>query len=124
MNEPEHERIHDDSFEISDIPGSEQETGGKRFARLLEVPFRRLPPRRRATPLTIAASVVVIALVILGGFVAVRGITGLAIFNPAPAPTATLYPGDNLFYIERSPAWGSISIDGHTYARLPIIGAD
>src|SRR5690242_2070697 len=115
MNEPEHEQIQDDSdIVITDIAGSEQNVRGKSsgFARLLQVAFRRLSSRRHATLLTIAASVVVIALVVLGSFVAVHGITGLAIFGPTPAPTATLYPGENLFYIQRSPAWGSISIDG------------
>lgn len=127
MDESEHEQIQDDShLVITDIPGSEQDVGGKAsgFVRLLQLPFRRLSPRRRVLPLTIIASVVVIALVMLGSFAAIRGITGLAIFNPAPASTATLYPGDDLFYILRSPTWGSISIDGHTYARLPTIGVD
>jgi hypothetical protein len=128
MNESEHEQIQDDShLVITDIPGSEQDVRGKAsgLARLLQLPFRRRPSLHRSVlPLTIIASVVVIALIILGSFAAIRGITGLAIFGPAPAPTATLYPGDDLFYIQRSPAWGSIFIDGHTYARLPIIGVD
>jgi hypothetical protein len=39
---------------------------------------------------------------------------------PAPASTPTLFPGENLFYVQADPPWGRLFIDGRVIARLPI----
>jgi hypothetical protein len=128
MNEAEHEQIQDDSHAvITDMPGLEKDAEGKAisFPRLLRLPFRRqLSPRQRALQLTVIITVVVTLLVILGSSAAVRDTIGRGIFGPTPTPTATLFPDDDLFYIQRSPSWGSVSIDGYTLSHLPTIGVD
>ena len=80
----------------------------------------RFTPRQRRMQLIVTISVVLLALLIVfGSSAAVRG---LIIRQPTPTPT--LVPGANLFYIQLQPAWGKIALDGHTLARLPVIGKD
>lgn len=126
MHEAEHEQTQDDSHVvITNIPELENNAQDKAvsFPPLLRLPFRRqLSPRQRALQLTVISSVLVTLLVIVGSSAAVRNTIALNIFGPTP--TATLFPGVDLFYIQRSPSWGSVSIDGHTLSRLPTIGID
>ncbi len=42
-------------------------------------------------------------------------------FGPAPSPTATVTPGDNLFFIQAIPS-GSVYLDGHLLAQPPAPG--
>jgi hypothetical protein len=128
MHETEHEQNQDDSdVVITGIAGLEDDAEGKAGGspRLLRLPFRRqLSPHQRAVQLTVMISVVVTLLVILGSSAAVRNTIRRGIFGPTPIPTATLFPGADLFYIQGSASWGSVSIDGHTFSRLPTIGVD
>jgi hypothetical protein len=128
MDDTEHKHIQDDSdVVITDIPGLENDAEGKAASSrlLLRLPFQRqLSPRQRALQVTVIMSVVVILLVILASSAGVRNTIGRGIFGPTPTPTATLFPGADLIYIQRSPSWGSVSIDGHTFSRLPTIGVD
>lgn len=70
-----------------------------------------LPPHRRVPrPTLIIGVFALIVLIVLGGVIAVRSFSEGSIVS---APTPTLAPGSNLFYIATSPSWGSISIDRH-----------
>ena len=74
------------------------------------------PPRRPVRPTAIIGIIVLVALLVAGGFfTATRFIGG----NSAAVPTPTLAPGSNLFYIQVSPNWGNVYIDGQKLARLP-----
>lgn len=42
----------------------------------------------------------------------------------APPPTPTLFPGEDLFYVQADPPWGRLYIDGRVLAHLPIPHAD
>lgn len=76
------------------------------------------PPRRDANPLVVLGIIVLIALVIGGGiFALVRFTSGNS--NTAAVPTATLVPGSNLFYVQTTPGWGTLLVDGQTIAHLP-----
>jgi len=78
-------------------------------------PLHRHVPR----PVMIVVILTLVGLIVLGSvtFVHLRG-------NPIQTPTPTMEPGSNLFYIETSPAWGSISIDGRTLSHLPASRVD
>ena len=78
------------------------------------------PPPRRRRPLALITAIVLIVVIVGGGLLVARAAGGA--FGPSPTPTATLIPGENLFYITTSPAWGKVSIDGHAVAHLPAIG--
>ena len=80
------------------------------------------PPRRRNRPLAIIAVIVLIVVLVGGGLAISRAASGGA-FGPAPTPTATLLPGENLFYITTNPTWGTVSVDGHTVKSLPRLGS-
>jgi hypothetical protein len=79
------------------------------------------PPPRRRGPLAILA-VIVLIIVLVGGGLAIARAVGSGAIGVAPTPTATLLPGENLFYITTDPSWGTVSVDGHTLARLPTLG--
>lgn len=96
MNKPEHE-----SLEAGD-----------------EMPSPRRGP---STPVIIGV-IVLIVVIIGGGFLAVRAF-GSGLLTSAATPTPTLPPGSNLFYITTDPAWGQISIDGKSIHNLPAIGS-
>src|SRR5258708_2937359 len=55
---------------------------------------------------------------IAGGHIVGDGVTG-----PGPTPIATAFPRSDLFYIQESPPWGSVTIDGHTLDQLPTFGS-
>jgi hypothetical protein len=128
VDDAEHKQFQDDSdVEISDIPGknpadSDIVASPKVSNRL----FRRLASlRQRALQLTVIMSVVALVLVIvLGSSASVRDVLVGGIFGRVTTPTPTLAPGSNLFYIERTPSWGRVSIDGRALSRLPTIGID
>lgn len=60
------------------------------------------PRRRRRRPLMIIAVIVLIIVLVGGGLAIVHAVSGGAI-GVAPTPTATLLPGENLFYITTDP---------------------
>ncbi len=63
----------------------------------------------------------VILFVILGSSASIRDALVGGILGRVPTPTPTLAPGSDLFYIEGTPSWGRVSIDGQTLSQLPII---
>jgi hypothetical protein len=80
-----------------------------------------LPPERRKPKILPVIGTIVLILLIIGGFFAVRSIGG-SVTGTAPKPTATLFPGANLFYITINPNMGAVSIDGHALSKLPTVG--
>jgi hypothetical protein len=79
------------------------------------------PRRRRRRPLAIIAMIVLIIVLVGGGLAIARAVGGGTV-GVTPTPTATLLPGENLFYITTDPSWGAVSVDGHTLAHLPSLG--
>jgi len=106
----EHDAVHE--------PEDEKKDG----AELTEEDEFEFPPPKRRRPFALIMAIVLIIVIVGGGLLVARTVGGGA-FGPSPTPTPTLIPGENLFYITTSPAWGKISIDGHTVARLPEIGS-
>jgi hypothetical protein len=85
----------------------------------------RFSPRQRRLQLIITGGIVVLALlIILVSAAPVRELVGGVFIRPAPSPTPTLVPGVDLFYVQGSPSWGQLSIDGHLLAHLPIIQSE
>src|SRR5579875_2467753 len=60
----------------------------------------------------------IIVLVILGTLTPLKNIV-THVSSPTPPPVPTLTPGDNKFYIEVAPAWGTVSVDGHPLSYFP-----
>ena len=81
------------------------------------------PERRRRGPLAILAVIVLIIVLVGGGLAIARAVGGSAI-GAAPTPTATLLPGENLFYVTTDPSWGTVSVDGRTLANPPKLGSE
>lgn len=79
------------------------------------------PARRGPRPVHVIGTIVLILIIIAGGLAAARTI-GKGVIGPAPTPTPTLFPGENLFYVTTYPSWGTISIDGHKMTHLPKVG--
>lgn len=79
------------------------------------------PPSRRhiPRPVMIISILIVVGVLTLGSFTLIH-LSGDQ--NQAPAPMVE--PGSNLLYIEASPPWGSVSIDGRPVSSLPIDGVD
>jgi hypothetical protein len=71
------------------------------------LPLRRKVPKR----ILIIGVFVLVVCIVLGGVLTVRSFSEVSNLS---APTPTLAPGSNLFYVVTSPSWGSISIDGHS----------
>jgi hypothetical protein len=85
----------------------------------------RFTPRQRQIQLFVTASLVVLVLfVIIGNIVSIPGFVTRILFGPTPAPTATIVPGADLFYVQGDPTWGRLFIDGRPMAHLPRIGID
>jgi hypothetical protein len=85
----------------------------------------RFSPRQRMVQLMITTSFVLLAvLVILGSTASVRELARGVFIRPTSTPVPTLPPGANLFYVQGSPPWGHLSIDGHKVAHLPRINVD
>lgn len=128
---------HDDHFdtlddfdvEISDLPV--EETGHADTGERRNRPGRRIynthaplrlhfTPRQRALQFAATASILVLSLIaLLGDSAAVRNTLTLRLFGPTPSPTPTLAPGLNLFYVNATPAWGHLAVDGHMLSYVP-----
>lgn len=113
MSDQDVENEHDAAREPKDGKEDDDE--------LTEEDEFEFPPPRRRRPFAIIMAVVLIIVIVGGGLLVARTVGGA--FGPLPTPTATLIPGENLFYITTSPAWGKVSIDGHAVAQLPAIGS-
>jgi hypothetical protein len=89
----------------------------KEREQLAEDADNAFPPRRRPlNPIILIGSIVLIVLVIGGGIFAAGKFIGS---NGSSNATPTLVPGSNLFYVQVTPSWGTIFIDGQKLARLP-----
>lgn len=82
--------------------------------------FELPPERTKRRPLFVAGTILLI-LLIIGGFFAVRTV-GKGLTGAVPTPIPTLLPGENLFYITINPNIGKVSIDGHVLSSLPNLG--
>jgi hypothetical protein len=125
VDDAEHEQFQEDSdVEISDIPGENAaDSDTVASPKVPHWPFRRpASVRQRALQLTVIISVVAMLLfIIFGSSASVRDALIGGIFGQAPTPTPPLAPGSDLFYIEGTPSWDRVSIDGRTLSQLPII---
>ncbi|HZU71025.1 MAG TPA: hypothetical protein VFA09_27355 [Ktedonobacteraceae bacterium] len=136
MDDTEQEQFDNDDVEITDLPeeagGSHRpgyrrvRAGAEQAPPLLRGLFHPpLSPRQRFLQLaTMSVSLALIALIILAGSASTRNALLTGIFGRQPTPTPTLFPGTNLFYIQGTPSWGRAILDGHTLARLPVVGKD
>ncbi len=111
----------DDEFEREEnapanVSDSENELADTEQEDELELP----PERSKRRPLFVAGTILLI-LLIIGGFFAVRTV-GKGLTGAVPTTMPTLLPGENLFYITISPSWGKVSLDGHEISSLPVIG--
>src|SRR6202011_1368096 len=72
---------------------------------------RQLTPRQRLLQVAaITGSVVLIALIVLAGSANTRNALITGIVGRQPTPTARLFPGPNIFYIQGSESWGHASL--------------
>ena len=74
------------------------------------------PTRRRVSPAVITGIVVLVVLIVAGGIFATTRFVGRST-GAIPAPT--LVPGSNLFYVQTTPAWGTVFVDGQKLAHMP-----
>lgn len=79
--------------------------------------------RHRLYLILLNSLMILAAVLILASTTSVRILVNSAFIHPAPSPTATLPPGVDLFYIQASPGWGHLLIDGHP-TPLPTISTD
>ncbi len=127
MKDTEHNRSEDDfEVEVSDIPGLDSASDGNPISNLatwssLLTWAPRFSPRQRAFQGVITAGVVMLALLfIIGGYIPARNIVALSLDSLIPTPTPALAPGADLFYIQRTLSWSTVSLDGHILPRVPI----
>src|SRR5207244_9743767 len=73
----------------------------------------QLSPRQRCLRLAATIGIVVLALfIILGNITPVRT-TVLGLFlRSTPSPEPAMVPGSSFFYIDASPSWGKLFVDG------------
>lgn len=73
----------------------------------------KLTRRQRIVQIVASVAVIIVALVlILNSIVPVRSLLRLAA-GPTPGPTSTLAPNIDYFYLDASPPWGNLTLDGH-----------
>lgn len=124
MGDVESEQSQND-FEIEIANIDETEVADNSSKPLRSSPRPLFSPRRRNMQLTITIGIVILTVIlILATTAPVRELVRGAFIHPAPTPTPTLFPGVDLFYIQGTPSWGHLSIDGHPIARLPRISID
>ena len=76
----------------------------------------KLTPRQRVIRVIGLAVVVIVSLtLILNGIAPVHSLLGLLV-GPTPASIPMLTPDSNHFYLDASPPWGKLSLDGHPLA--------
>ncbi len=104
--------------EADDAPHSmkDQERLASRSSRVPAASVRR----QRMQPVLILSVVVLVVLLIVVSLTPLRDVV-LSHFQAA-TPTATMLPGEDLFYIGFP--WGSVSIDGRPMTHLPLSGKD
>lgn len=73
----------------------------------------KLTRRQRIVRVVSSAIVIIVALLlILNNIVPVHALFGL-LAGPTPTPTATFAPNIDHFYLDASPPWGKLALDGH-----------
>ncbi len=115
-------------YDDADVEITDLDTGEHRPARVS--PAARHTPRLRAwvgqrrRPLTAASAMLVVLaiLLIVASSTSMRGLVAREI--PTPVPTSTLLPGLDLFYVDATPPWGHLWVDGHAIAQVPAPGID
>ena len=120
----ESEPQYDDAdVEITNLDTGEQKPSRVSTAARLAPQLRAWAGRRRR-PLSAASAVLVVlaVLLILASSTSIRGLVAREI--PTPAPTPTLLPGLDLFYVNATPPWGHLWVDGHAIALVPAPGID
>ncbi|HEX2349540.1 MAG TPA: hypothetical protein VHI51_14000 [Ktedonobacterales bacterium] len=90
----------------------------------LAAPFALRGARRRA--LTLAATALLVAVVVVGLFVHVTsnpgGAVGALLRLSTPTPAATFMPGANAIYFSNGVPWGSLTIDGKRMPQADLSG--
>ena len=123
MKDAESEQSQDDlDSEVTDLDEPNASVPGSESSHAVLRP--RFSPRRRWQLALTAALVILTALVILATTAPARNLVVGVFIRPTPSPTPTLVPGVDLFYVQGSPSWGQLSIDGHLVAHLPIIQSE
>ncbi len=108
---PEDQFIDDRGVEIVDLPGYERVKAGK--------------PRFQDTRRRLFQSAGILILVLFCLVLLLDSATGLRSFvltnilGVNPAPTSMIGPNIDLFYVNATPPWGVLSIDGNRQARPP-----
>src|SRR6266571_1045960 len=84
----------------------------------------RASSRRYRLPVTVvtAGMIALAILLILGTATPVRELIGTLFARHTPTAIPTLFPGEDLFYIQAEPSWGHLMLDGHAVGHLPMIG--
>ena len=123
MGDMESEQSHSDfEVEISNLDEPKTTSSSPRPSLRSRKP--RFSPRQRRRYLILLNGLMILAVVLLlATTTPVRELVGSVLFPPAPSPTATLVPGVDLFYVDASPPWGRLLVDGHP-TRLPAIGSN
>src|SRR5258708_17966142 len=112
----------DFEVEIADLDGLGPAATSSKPAGSLLPP--RFSPRQRRLQLAITSSIVMLAiLIILGSTAPVRELVGSIFPGPTATPSAASGSETGLFYVQASPSWGQLSIDGHVFSHLPGVGA-
>jgi hypothetical protein len=85
----------------------------------------RLTSRQRTIRGMITATAMMVALLlILGSYLPIRDVVALDFAGLIPTPVPPLAPGSNLFYIQRTLNWSTVSLDGQELPDLPVISSD
>lgn len=114
--------MSDQDVEHEQDTASEPEENEENEDALTEEDEFEFPPPKRRHPFALITAIVLIIVIVGGGLLAAHTVGG-RVLGLFPTPTPTLIPGENLFYITTSPAWGKVSIDGHAVSHLPEIGS-
>ena len=128
MPETQHdEHLDEYDLEISDLPGGYKRLRGNVLPPVLRwislVPL--LSRGHRRLSIFITSSLVIAALlVLLARIVPVR-----SLFIPAPFETSSASPtrmlsGENLFYFQALPSWGTLTIDERPLPSVPMLSTD
>ncbi len=100
-----------------------EQGNGKEAAPLMPVRVSlrsRLTQRQRLWRMVVLAAVIIVALVlILNSVIPAHSLIGL-LMGPTPTATATLAPNVDHFYLDASPPWGQLYLDGQLLSFSPI----
>jgi hypothetical protein len=119
----ESEQFHNNfEIEVSDLDEPESAANASRPSQLFRKP-RSWPRQRRTYLMLLNGLLMLVVVLLLCTTTTVSEKVSSVFIRPAPSPTATLFPGVDLFYVRANPPWGRLLIDGYPTA-LPAIGID